>query len=90
MPAMVDRTFFFILKYVNQTPTLASCAKCQRKFFTPETYFGHPFGAGQFAHQIRPAQLHRKKRETASVAADQSLKTHPQRVCQPPSHDYFD
>ena len=45
---MADRTFLIVLKYVNKTPSLASCAKCQRKFFTPNTYFNDPKGAEQY------------------------------------------
>ena len=37
-----------ILRYVNTTPVLASCAKCQRKFFAPNTYFDDAFGAQQY------------------------------------------
>ena len=34
IPAMAER-LFVILKYQNKIPTMASCAKCARKFFTP-------------------------------------------------------
>jgi hypothetical protein len=46
--AMADRKLLVILKYVNKAPSLASCAKCQRKFFTPNTYFTDPVGAEQY------------------------------------------
>ena len=39
---------FVILKYVNKVPTLASCAKCQRKFFTPNSYRNDRAGAEQY------------------------------------------
>jgi len=42
--AMADRTLL-VLKYVNKTRSLASCGKCQRKFFTPNTYYSDPVGA---------------------------------------------
>ncbi len=45
---MADRTDFVVLKSVNKTPSLASCAKCQRKFFTPNGYYNDPHGAEQY------------------------------------------
>jgi hypothetical protein len=45
---MTDSTAFIVLKYVNKTPALASCGKCQRKFFTPNSYFNDPFGAEEY------------------------------------------
>ena len=47
LPAMAERAFI-ILKYVNKTPALASCAKCHRKFFTPNTYYNDPPGADEY------------------------------------------
>jgi len=47
-PAMTERTSFIVLKYVNKTPSLASCTKCHRKFFTPNTYYNDPGGAEQY------------------------------------------
>jgi hypothetical protein len=44
---MAERTFV-ILKYVNRVPSLASCAKCQRKFFTPKIYDCDRVGAEQY------------------------------------------
>jgi len=44
---MPDRAFV-ILKFVGRTPTLASCAKCQRKFFVPESYYGDVLGADEY------------------------------------------
>jgi hypothetical protein len=31
---MVERSFV-VLRYEGKVPTMASCTKCQRKFFTP-------------------------------------------------------
>jgi len=45
---MAERASFIVLRYVNKTPSLASCAKCQRKFFTPNTYYNDPAGAEQY------------------------------------------
>jgi hypothetical protein len=42
-----ERTFV-ILKHVNRVPSLASCTRCQRKFFTPRAYQGDPVGAEQY------------------------------------------
>ena len=45
---MAEPASFIVLRYVNKTPCLASCAKCQRKFFTPNTYYNDPGGAEQY------------------------------------------
>jgi len=45
---MADQTSLIVLRYVNKTPSLASCAKCQRKFFTPNTYYNDPVSAEQY------------------------------------------
>jgi hypothetical protein len=34
---MADRTLI-ILRYEGEVPAMASCAQCQRKFFTPPTF----------------------------------------------------
>ncbi len=39
---------FIILKYVGKVPSLASCAKCQRKFLTPKTYSKEWTGAEEY------------------------------------------
>lgn len=44
---MADRTFV-ILKYADKAPSMASCAKCQRKFFTPNTLLRDPALAEQY------------------------------------------
>ena len=46
--AMADRADFVVLKYVNKTPSLASCVKCRRKFFTPNSYYSDPVGAEEY------------------------------------------
>jgi hypothetical protein len=45
---MVDQSDFAILRHVNKTPALASCAKCHRKFFTPNTFYSNPYGAEEY------------------------------------------
>jgi hypothetical protein len=44
---MADRAFI-ILKQVSTTPSLASCAQCQQKFFTPNIYYNDPAGAEKY------------------------------------------
>jgi hypothetical protein len=39
---MADQTTFIVLRFVNTTPSLASCTQCQRKFFTPNSYYNDP------------------------------------------------
>jgi hypothetical protein len=40
---------FVMLKHEGKVPAMASCAKCQRKFFTPSRTFKHdPIGAEQY------------------------------------------
>ena len=46
--ATADRGNFIVLKRVNKTPSLASCGRCQRKFFTPNTYYNDPYGAEEY------------------------------------------
>jgi len=41
---MAERNFV-VLRYQDKVPAMASCAKCQRKFFTPATYSRDPVGA---------------------------------------------
>jgi len=47
---MPERTFI-ILRYVNKVPAMASCAKCQLKFFTSDTYHNDLFGAERYLRQ---------------------------------------
>jgi hypothetical protein len=64
---MPERTFR-ILAYVDKVPSMASCNKCQRKFFTPggmfrrdavgaEEYLGEEFVERQCS-KPRPARFH--------------------------------
>jgi hypothetical protein len=43
---MVERDFV-VLRFQGKVPALASCARCQRKFFTPTTY-NDPVGAEEY------------------------------------------
>jgi hypothetical protein len=45
--AMADRSFV-ALKYQGKVPAMASCAKFQRKFFTPATFYRDPFGSQEY------------------------------------------
>jgi hypothetical protein len=45
-----ERTFL-ILKNVNKTPSLASCSICQRKFFTPNSYYNDRVGAEMYLQE---------------------------------------
>jgi hypothetical protein len=45
---MAERTFK-ILMYVGKIPSMASCARCERKFFTPVRIFrDDPVGAEEY------------------------------------------
>ena len=35
---MAERNFVIVRKYRDQVPSMASCAKCQYKFFTPSDF----------------------------------------------------
>jgi hypothetical protein len=45
---MAESTAFIVLKRVYKTPCLAACAVCQRKLFTPESYYDDPYSAEQY------------------------------------------
>ena len=45
--AMADRSFV-VLNYQGKAPAMASCAKFQRTFFTPATFYRDPFGAQEY------------------------------------------
>jgi hypothetical protein len=47
IPDMPERKIQ-ILRHDGKVPALASCTKCQRKFFTPASYFNDPFGAREY------------------------------------------
>lgn len=49
VPAMADRQFV-ILRYVGKVPTMASCAKSQRKFFTPGPVAKDAAGAERYSY----------------------------------------
>jgi hypothetical protein len=53
---------FVILKHVNKIPSLAACSKCQRKFFTPNSYYNDRIGAEQYLQE--KFDLHRCEQET--------------------------
>jgi hypothetical protein len=42
---MAERSFVIVMKYRDQVPSMASCAKCQYKFFTPSDFRGNCRGA---------------------------------------------
>ena len=62
LPVMADRTFVILKYYKDNVPCMASCAKCQRKFFTPNTFRRDPVGRGVFARKIRAAHLPKRDR----------------------------
>jgi hypothetical protein len=47
VPAMAERNFV-LLRYLDKVPAMAACAKCQRKFFTPNTYYNDAVGAHEY------------------------------------------
>jgi hypothetical protein len=47
---MAEREFV-ILRYVGKVPAMASCAKCQRKFFTPAPFANDAVGADRYLTQ---------------------------------------
>jgi hypothetical protein len=61
-PVNAAQRTFLILKHVNKTPSLAACSKCQRKFFTPSSYFNDRSGAEYYLKQ--KFDLHRCEQET--------------------------
>ena len=44
---MAERNFIF-LRYEGKVPVMAGCEKCQRKLFTPATYFSDVVGAQEY------------------------------------------
>ena len=44
---MAERNFI-VLRYQGKVPTLASCTKCERKFFTPTSYSRDSVGAEEY------------------------------------------
>jgi hypothetical protein len=47
LSVMADHTFV-ILKYTDKIPSMASCTKCQRKFFVPTSLGSDPGLAEQY------------------------------------------
>ena len=45
---MPDERRFVIVKYVGKVPSMASCAKCQRKCFSPPTFAPDCVGAAEY------------------------------------------
>jgi hypothetical protein len=44
---MAERDFV-LLRHHGKVPAMASCAKCERKFFTPNIYSRDPVGAHEY------------------------------------------
>jgi hypothetical protein len=42
---------FIIVRYEGKVPKMASCARCERKFFTPSTFFRDAVGAEEYLGQ---------------------------------------
>ena len=42
---------FVILRYDGRVPAMASCAQCERKFFTPATFARNAIGAEEYLEQ---------------------------------------
>ena len=51
IPAWHNDLRFVILRYEGKVPVLASCEKCQRKFFTPPTLARDAVGAEEYLGQ---------------------------------------
>jgi len=65
---MAERSLV-ILRYQGTVPVMASCAKCQRKFFTPSTFFYDALGAKGYLHS--KFDWHQcNETSTASLMAD--------------------
>jgi hypothetical protein len=45
--AMAERSFV-VVRYVGKVPAMASCTKCQRKFFTPAPFASDAVGADEY------------------------------------------
>ena len=39
---------FIILRYEGKASAMAACTECQRKFFTPDSYYGDAIGAEKY------------------------------------------
>jgi hypothetical protein len=49
-PVNTSERTFVVLRYVNNVPAMAACAKCQHKFFTPNSYYNDEVGAEEYLH----------------------------------------
>ena len=47
----MDDLQLVFLQYVGKTPTLAGCAKCQLKFFTPQRLMKQPQAAAEYLRE---------------------------------------
>jgi hypothetical protein len=47
-PASQTDRRFTVLRYAGKVPALASCAQCERKFFTPTTLMRDSIGAEEY------------------------------------------
>jgi hypothetical protein len=65
-PAMAERNFV-IVRYVGKVPAMASCTKCQRKFFTPATHARDAVGADEYLRN--KFDLHRCPEEPQPACA---------------------
>jgi hypothetical protein len=50
VPDRSERSFV-IVRYEGEVPVMASCRKCERKFFTPTTLARDPVGAEEYLWQ---------------------------------------
>jgi hypothetical protein len=57
---MVERNFV-VLRYEGKVPTMASCAKCQRKFFTPAHVLHQLIAVWSRGHRGKSQYSGRKK-----------------------------
>ena len=63
---MAERSFVIALKYRDQVPSMASCAKCQYKFFTPSDFRRDRIGAELYL--LDKFDLHECREGTKSQA----------------------
>jgi len=64
---MAERSFI-ILRYEGKVPAMASCAKCQRKFFTPADYSGDVVAAQEYLFSKFARQECEEKSKTPRLA----------------------
>jgi hypothetical protein len=66
------------LQYVGKTPSLAGCAKCHVKFFTPHELMAQPQAAAQFLRER--FACHTCKGEILEEARARTVGTRPLRI----------